>query len=153
MRHVKFALEIRKQLMDLCARSEVPVQSCGARTTYDPVRRALSKGMFTNVARLTREGHYVTVSKSRGQKHASRLCGLLHDLDLDIVSFFLQLDSNQKVQIHPSSVMFSHKPEVVLFTELIATQKSYVRDLSLVDSCWLLEDQPEYFRVHRLTNL
>ena len=45
--------------------------------------------------------------------------------------------------------MFSTKPEVVIFNELIATQKSYIRDLSLVDASWLLKDQPEYFRLHR----
>ena len=46
--------------------------------------------------------------------------------------------------------MFQSKPEVVIFTELMATQKSYIRDLSLVDANWLMEDQPEYFRKHRL---
>ena len=46
--------------------------------------------------------------------------------------------------------MFQTKPEVVIFTELIATQKSYIRDLSLADSRWLTEAQPEYFRQHRL---
>ena len=119
-RHMKFAIEIRKQLMDLCtSRASIKVQSCGSQTTYEAVRVALSRGFFTNVARLTREGHYIT------------------------------LDSRQKVSIHPSSVMFSSKPEVVIFNELIATQKSYIRDLSLVDASWLLKDQPEYFRLHR----
>ena len=61
-----------------------------------------------------------------------------------------QLDSRQQVRIHPSSVMFQTKPEVVIFTELIATQKSYIRDLSLADARWLTEAQPEYFRQHRL---
>ena len=64
-------------------------------------------------------------------------------------SHYLKKYSNFQVSIHPSSVMFSTKPEVVIFNELIATQKSYIRDLSLVDASWLLKDQPEYFRLHR----
>ena len=117
-RNLQFAVEVRKQLMDLCQRNKIPVQSCANHNEL--VRKALAQGMFTNVARLTRDGHYVT------------------------------LDSKQKVQIHPSSVMFKSKPELVLFTELIATQKSYIRTLSLVDAQWLLEAQPVYFRQHRI---
>jgi len=117
-RHLQFVQEIRKQLMELCRRNGVKIQSCAQNT--DVVRQALARGLFTNVAKLTKEGHYVT------------------------------LDSRQKVKIHPSSVMFQTKPELVVFTELIATQKSYIRDLSLVDANWLLQDQPHYFRKHRI---
>ena len=119
-KHIKFASEVRKQLMELCSvRTNIKVKSCGIKTVYDSVRMALSRGLFTNVARLTRDGDYIT------------------------------LDFRQKVHIHPSSVMFSTKPETVIFNELIATQKSYIRDLSLVDASWLLKDQPEYFKLHR----
>ena len=80
---------------------------------------------------------------------------ILLRFNLDIIlplkqDIFISLrKSNFQVSIHPSSVMFSTKPEVVIFNELIATQKSYIRDLSLVDASWLLKDQPEYFRLHR----
>ena len=47
--------------------------------------------------------------------------------------FFFQLDSSQEVKLHPSSVMFGFKPELVIFYQLMATQKSYIKDLSLVD--------------------
>jgi succinate dehydrogenase/fumarate reductase cytochrome b subunit len=43
------------------------------------------------------------------------------------------LDSSQEVKLHPSSVMFGFKPELVIFYQLMATQKSYIKDLSLVD--------------------
>ncbi len=119
-RHLKFAMEVRRQLMDLCRRHDIPVQSAGPGQT-EPVRRALARGLFTNVARLTKEGHHVT------------------------------LDSRQKVRVHPSSVFFQTKPEFVVFTELTATQHCYVRDLTLVDPAWLTQCQPEYFRQHRIT--
>lgn len=117
-RNMNFALEIRKQLMDLCHKLNIPIQSNVGQT--DLIRRAIAEGMFVNVAKLTREGHYVT------------------------------LDSRQQARIHPSSVMFQTKPELVVFTELISTQKNYIRDLTLVDANWLLEAQPEYYRQHRI---
>ena len=57
---MQFASEVRKQLMEMCRRNQIPVQSCANHT--DSVRKALAQGMFTNVAKLTRDGHYVTVS-------------------------------------------------------------------------------------------
>lgn len=119
-RHMQFADEVRRQLMELCKRTNIPVQTCANNT--EVVRKSLAQGMFTNVARLTREGHYVT------------------------------LDSRQSVRIHPSSVMFGTKPELLVFTELLSTQKSYIRDMSLVDALWLMEAQPQYFRKHRIVH-
>lgn len=60
-RHMRFAVEIRSQLMDLCRKNDIAIQSAGASNTT-PVRQALAEGLFTNVARLTRDGNYVTVS-------------------------------------------------------------------------------------------
>ena len=108
----------KEKIIELVARPAAP-QGDGA----EAVRRALSRGLYTNVAKLTREGHYVT------------------------------LDSRQQVRIHPSSVMFQSKPELVIFTELLSTQKSWIRDLSLVDSICLMQDQPEYFRKHRIVQM
>ena len=57
-RHLQFVVDIRKQLMELCQRNNIKVQSC---QDTEVVRQALSRGLFTNVAKLTKEGHYVTV--------------------------------------------------------------------------------------------
>ena len=116
-RHLQFALEVRKQLVELC-------HNCGVRLDssrdMDTVRRALARGLFINVAQRTTEGHYVT------------------------------LDSGQKCHIHPQSVLFNKKPEVVVFSEMVHTSKTYIRGCSLVDVTWLQEIQPEYFRTHRV---
>ena len=64
LRHMQFAVEVRKQLMELCRRNDIQVQSCANHT--DLVRKALAEGLFTNVAKLTRDGHYVTVSDIYG---------------------------------------------------------------------------------------
>ncbi|XP_040567128.1 ATP-dependent RNA helicase DHX33 [Lepeophtheirus salmonis] len=118
LRNLNFSIQIRSQLMDLCRNEDINVQSCANQGHL--VREALADGLFMNVAKLTVEGHYLT------------------------------LDSRQQVKIHPSSVLFRSKPELVIFTELIATQKSYIRDLSLVDAQWLLKKQPDYFRKHHI---
>ena len=59
-RHLQFSQEVRKQLIGLCQKNQIPIQSCVNHTEF--VRQALAEGMFTNVARLTRDGHYVSVS-------------------------------------------------------------------------------------------
>uniref|UniRef100_A0A3B1JPM1 RNA helicase n=1 Tax=Astyanax mexicanus TaxID=7994 RepID=A0A3B1JPM1_ASTMX len=80
------------------------------------VRRCLARGMFTNAAELQPDGSYVA------------------------------LDTHQPVSIHPSSVLFQAKPAYVVFNELLHTSRCYMRDLCLVDSDWLQEAAPEYFR-------
>jgi len=87
----------------------------------DTLRKAIACGLFMNVAQLSSEGHYVA------------------------------LDSGQHVHIHPSSVMFRRKPELVTFTEMVATNKTYIRGLTVVSEEWLTEHQPDYFRSHRIT--
>jgi len=86
----------------------------------DVVRKALASGLFMNVAQLTIDGHYVA------------------------------LDSGQQCHIHPQSVLFRKKPEMIVFTEMVHTSKSYLRGCSLVDAAWLQEIHPEYFRTHRI---
>ncbi len=125
-RHLAFASEIRRQLMEICRRENVPVQSSGRLEDKENggeiIRKALALGLFTNVAKLTRDNDYVT------------------------------LDSKQSVKVHPSSSLFraGSRPEVVIFTEYITTSRSFIRDLSPVDSKWLVEAQPDYFRQHRI---
>ncbi|XP_055054188.2 ATP-dependent RNA helicase DHX33 [Misgurnus anguillicaudatus] len=80
------------------------------------VRRCLAHGLFTNAAQLQPDGSYVA------------------------------LDTHQSVAIHPSSVLFHAKPAYVVFNELLHTSRCYMRDLCLVDSDWLQEAAPEYFR-------
>ena len=40
--------------------------------------------------------------------------------------------------------------QVVVFTEMVHTSKTYIRGCSLVDAAWLQEIQPDYFRTHRV---
>ncbi|XP_030648330.1 ATP-dependent RNA helicase DHX33 [Chanos chanos] len=80
------------------------------------VRRCLAHGLFVNAAELQPDGSYAA------------------------------LDTHQTVSIHPSSVLFQAKPAYVVFNELLHTSRCYMRDLCVVDSDWLQEAAPEYFR-------
>lgn len=72
----------------------------------EEVRRCLFSGLENNVAILSRDGSYRT------------------------------LQSKQEVFIHPSSCLFQCKPEVVIYSDLVQTTKSYMRNLSLISKDW-----------------
>nr|XP_021326722.1 putative ATP-dependent RNA helicase DHX33 [Danio rerio] len=80
------------------------------------VRRCLAHGLFMSAAELQPDGSYVA------------------------------LDTHQPVSIHPSSVLFQARPVCVLFNELLHTSRCYMRDLCLIQTDWLHEAAPEYFR-------
>lgn len=54
-----YACEVRKQLVELCERRNIPMKSCSAQMLS--VRRCLLAGLFLSVAEYQREGHYITV--------------------------------------------------------------------------------------------
>lgn len=56
------------------------------------------------------------------------------------------MTSRQTVLIHPSSVLFNSKPACVLFNEIVKTNKTYMRDVSVISSNWLMETNPTYFK-------
>ena len=83
----------------------------------DAVMKAMITGYFANAAQRTPDGAYKT------------------------------LLSNQKVHIHPASVLFKKKPETVIFTELVQTSKLYARNVGVIDAGWLPELLPDLFVV------
>ncbi|XP_024384968.1 pre-mRNA-splicing factor ATP-dependent RNA helicase DEAH10 isoform X1 [Physcomitrium patens] len=60
------------------------------------------------------------------------------------------LASGQSVAIHPSSVLFGQKPDCVVFNELVRTNRSYIRNITRVDSLWLPELAPHYYAAQAL---
>ncbi|XP_046640656.1 ATP-dependent RNA helicase DHX33-like [Daphnia pulicaria] len=58
-RNLLYAVEVRKQLAELCERMNIPMKSCNPQT--EPVRRCLLSGLFLSVAEYQREGHYLTL--------------------------------------------------------------------------------------------
>ncbi|TDG45206.1 hypothetical protein AWZ03_008361 [Drosophila navojoa] len=84
------------------------------------VRKAATAGYFYHVARLSKGGNYKTI------KH------------------------NQTVMIHPNSSLFEELPRWVLYHELVFTSKEYMRQVIEIESKWLLEVAPHYYKAKEL---
>lgn len=81
----------------------------------DPVTRSLVAGYFLNTARRQVDGSFKTVA------------------------------TGQRLQIHPSSVLFQQPPEMIVFNELVKTSKLYARDVSAILPEWLAEMSPRTY--------
>uniref|UniRef100_A0A5S6PYS7 RNA helicase n=1 Tax=Trichuris muris TaxID=70415 RepID=A0A5S6PYS7_TRIMR len=63
------------------------------------------------------------------------------------------LVDSQSVYIHPSSTLFQHQPEWVVYHELVMTTKEYMREVCAVEPKWLVEFAPAFFRFGNPTKL
>ena len=48
--------------------------------------------------------------------------------------------------IHPSSALFHRQPEWVVYNEIVLTTKEYMREATTIDSRWLVDFAPSFFR-------
>lgn len=84
------------------------------------IRKAITSGYFYHIAKFSKGGHYKTV------KH------------------------NQTVMIHPNSALFEDLPRWVLYHELVFTTKEFMRQVIEIESKWLLEVAPHYYKAKEL---
>uniref|UniRef100_A0A8C8XR07 RNA helicase n=1 Tax=Panthera leo TaxID=9689 RepID=A0A8C8XR07_PANLE len=87
-----------------------------SRGDVESIRRCLAHSLFMSTAELQPDGTYATT------------------------------DTHQPVAVHPSSVLFRCRPACVVYTELLHTNRCYMRGLCVVDADWLHEAAPDYFR-------
>uniref|UniRef100_A0A8D8X4B0 RNA helicase n=2 Tax=Cacopsylla melanoneura TaxID=428564 RepID=A0A8D8X4B0_9HEMI len=80
------------------------------------IRKAITAGYFYHIAKLSKSGNYKTA------KH------------------------NQTVMIHPNSCLFEELPRWVLYHELVFTTKEFMRQVTEIESKWLLEVAPHYYK-------
>ncbi|XP_071838342.1 ATP-dependent RNA helicase DHX33-like [Apostichopus japonicus] len=62
-RNMKQAIEVRKQLRELCVKAKLPFQSCGHDTAA--IRKCLVQGMFMNTAELQVDGSYLSLDNKQ----------------------------------------------------------------------------------------
>ncbi|CAG9770467.1 unnamed protein product [Ceutorhynchus assimilis] len=84
------------------------------------IRKAITAGYFYHIARLSKGGSYKTV------KH------------------------NQSVTVHPNSALFEELPRWILYHELVFTTKEFMRQVIEIESKWLLEVAPHYYKPKEL---
>ncbi|XP_069508390.1 probable ATP-dependent RNA helicase DHX35 isoform X2 [Ambystoma mexicanum] len=83
----------------------------------DPILRCIVSGFFANAAKLHSTGVYRT------------------------------LRDDHELYIHPSSVLYAEKPpQWVVYNEVVQTSRYYMRDVTAVESSWLLELAPHFYQ-------
>ncbi|XP_047663327.1 probable ATP-dependent RNA helicase DHX35 [Tachysurus fulvidraco] len=83
----------------------------------DVILRCIVSGFFANAARLHHSGSYRTLRDDR------------------------------ELHIHPNSVLYGEKPpKWVVFNEVIQTSRYYMRDVTAVESSWLVELAPHFYK-------
>lgn len=86
--------------------------------TGEQIRRCLTTGYFAHAARMQADGTFQTVQ------------------------------GGTTLHAHPSSLMFNRKADWVIFHEVMETgAKTFIRDISKVEKCWLLEYAPDFYQV------
>lgn len=111
-RSLKHVMDIRKQLLEYADKNKDlldtnPKEEAKKMPLTERILCSFLSGFFTKVAVKQQDGSYKS------------------------------LFNHQILYIHPSSVLFNVKPDVVLFTEVTLTTKQYMRNLSRVDLQWL----------------
>lgn len=56
----------------------------------------------------------------------------------------------QTVTIHPNSALFEELPRWILYHELVFTTKEFMRQVIEIESKWLLEVAPHYYKPKEL---
>ncbi|KAK7827742.1 hypothetical protein U0070_019566 [Myodes glareolus] len=125
------AATVREQLKKLLVKFQVPKLS--SEGDPDPVLKCIVSGFFANAARFHSSGAYryeTTVHGAGEQKAVPRTIRDDHEL-----------------HIHPASVLYAEKPpRWVIYNEVIQTSKYYMRDVTAIESAWLLELAPHFYQ-------
>jgi pre-mRNA-splicing factor ATP-dependent RNA helicase DHX16 len=112
---MKRARDVREQLVALCERVEVPLES--APGDSDALGQAIASGFFYNTAKMDRTGTYRTVKRSA--------CVHIHPSSC-----------LAKAELPPLWVVFH---------ELVDTGKEYMRQVFTIKKEWLGAIAPHYF--------
>eukprot|EP01012_Entosiphon_sulcatum_P025318 TRINITY_DN3062_c0_g1_i1.p1 TRINITY_DN3062_c0_g1~~TRINITY_DN3062_c0_g1_i1.p1 ORF type:complete len:1199 (-),score=212.22 TRINITY_DN3062_c0_g1_i1:104-3628(-) len=82
---------------------------------YNKIRKAITSGFFFHAARKDPQEGYRSLTEQ------------------------------QIVYIHPSSSLYNHNPEWVVYHEVVLTTKEYMREVLAIDPKWLVELAPNFF--------
>ncbi|KAG8513345.1 putative ATP-dependent RNA helicase DHX35 [Galemys pyrenaicus] len=134
------AATVREQLKKLLVKFQVPKKSSEGKETVpralllpcagdpDPVLRCIVAGFFANAARFHSTGAY-------------------RYLVPELLCFSRTIRDDHELHIHPASVLYAEKPpRWVIYNEVVQTSKYYMRDVTAVESAWLLELAPHFYQ-------
>eukprot|EP01065_Artemidia_motanka_P011802 TRINITY_DN1642_c7_g1_i1.p1 TRINITY_DN1642_c7_g1~~TRINITY_DN1642_c7_g1_i1.p1 ORF type:complete len:727 (+),score=205.35 TRINITY_DN1642_c7_g1_i1:88-2268(+) len=122
-RSISSAENVRRQLMNLCRRHNVPMVSP---TDADPSCTEGTYGCNLRIRKAILEGFFMQVCHK------------------DVRGGYTTCKDNQSVASHPSNFMDGN-PEWMIYNEFVLTTKNWVRTCTRVDSDWLVESNPDYW--------
>ncbi|TKR80545.1 hypothetical protein L596_014603 [Steinernema carpocapsae] len=106
-RNLDTIFKIRKQLNELCCKSNMKLESCGAQR--DKLRMAIAEGLYMNAC----------------------------EYDRSIDKYRLIRKPSVTLKIHPSSCIARSRPTVFVFSDLLRTKDLFAKDVTLVDRDFL----------------
>ncbi|CAI2181811.1 2391_t:CDS:1 [Funneliformis geosporum] len=121
------ARDVRDQLVGLCERTEVKLESNPNPADIVPIQKSFVAGFFMNTAKLLPFGDSYQKIKFG--------------------------EAGRRIHIHPSSSLFQTPPKWVLYYELVATQKDYMRQVMEIQPQWLTEAAPACYTKAELDKL
>jgi pre-mRNA-splicing factor ATP-dependent RNA helicase DHX16 len=120
------ARDVRDQLDSLCDRVEIkkePATESGHQPDSVAIRKAITAGYFYNLCRLT--------SSPSAE-----------------IATYLTVKTKISVYVHPSSSMYQADPppKFLIYHNLMKTTKEYMREVIAIETSWLTEIAPHYYR-------
>lgn len=116
-RSLKSAESIRKQLERIMRREGVELNSL-------PIEH---HEYYPNIRRAMLSGYFMQVAHKHGKGGA-----------------YLTVKDQQLVTLHPSCGL-KHAPDWVMYNEFVLTKKQYIRDCTVVEGKWLIEQASDYY--------
>ncbi|KAL8213278.1 UNVERIFIED_CONTAM: putative pre-mRNA-splicing factor ATP-dependent RNA helicase dhx16 [Gekko kuhli] len=89
------------------------------------------------------KGDYIPVHKAITAGFFYHMARLTH-------SGYKTVKHQQTVFIHPNSSLFEEQPRWLIYHELVFTSKEFMRQVIEIDSTWLLEVTPHYYKAKEL---
>jgi len=113
-RSLRSAQNVKRQLRGIVDRLNLRKAKEAPEVRSTAIRKALVSGFFQHIAHL-----------EVGGKH------------------YVTVRDQQVVNIHPSSQL-KHKPEWIIYNELVLTERNYVRTVSALRPEWILEEASQF---------
>merc|ERR1712130_249967 len=117
-RSLKHAMDVRKQLVAICDRYGLNVDDANVSKSAlnINIRKAICSGYFMHAAKKDPQEGYKT------------------------------LVEGQPAYIHPSSALFNHQPDWLIFHHLVLTSKEYMRENLVIQPKWLCDLAPRFYK-------
>lgn len=115
-------------------------------------RAERSRGQLVSLLRRLNV-EIVSVPRSNPDREKLILRGLLEGLFMQTAMLnqtsghYLFVMSTKEASIHPASCLHRKKPEWVVYSEYIFTNKDYIRCVSEINPEWLFEASPSFFQL------